>query len=246
ALGKYLFVVVALFVFQVCIGGFTAHYTVEGQSFYGVDVSRWFPYALTRTWHLQSAILWIATAFLAAGLFLAAIINGGADPRHQKLCVDALFWALITVVAGSFLGNYLAIAHALPASLSFWLGHQGYEFLDLGRVWQIALFCGLLLWVVLMLRAISPAIRRSNDKSLLGLFGISAVAIGLFYGSGLGYGEHTHITVMEYWRWWVVHLWVEGIFEVFATVALAFIFSTMGLVSRRTATAASLVSASLF
>src|SRR3546814_19785916 len=77
ALGKYLFVVVALFVFQVFIGGFTAHYTLEGQAFYGIDASEWFPYSLSRTWHIQSAILWIATAFLAAGLFRAPIINGG-------------------------------------------------------------------------------------------------------------------------------------------------------------------------
>jgi nitric oxide reductase subunit B len=51
---------------------------------------------------------------------------------------------------------------------------------------------------------------------------------------------------MEYWRWWIVHLWVEGFFEVFATAALAFIFCSMGLVSRTVATAASLASASLF
>jgi nitric oxide reductase subunit B len=246
ALGKYLFVVVALFIFQVFIGGFTAHYTIEGQSFYGIDVSQYFPYALTRTWHVQSAVLWIATAFLAAGLFLAPVIHGG-DPKYQKLGVDILFWALVAVVGGSFIGNYLALAHAMPAKLSFWFGHQGYEFLDLGRVWQIALFAGLLLWLVLMLRGMLPALRRKGgDKNLLALLTVSTIAIGLFYGTGLFYGERTHITIMEYWRWWVVHLWVEGIFEVFATAAIAFIFATMGLVSRRMATAASLASASLF
>ncbi|WP_428852838.1 nitric-oxide reductase large subunit [Imbroritus primus] len=246
ALGKYLFVVAALFTFQVFIGGFTAHYTIEGQSFYGIDVSQWFPYALTRTWHIQSAVLWIATAFLAAGLFLAPVIHGG-DPRHQKLGVDILFWALILVVAGSFIGNYLAIAQVLPSGLGFWLGHQGYEYLDLGRLWQIALFGGLLFWLALMLRCMLPALRKpGGDKSLLALLTVSTVAIGLFYGSGLFYGERTHITIMEYWRWWVVHLWVEGIFEVFATAAIAFIFASMGLVSKRIATAASLASASLF
>ena len=246
AVGKYLFVVVALFVFQVFIGGFTAHYTIEGQSFYGFDVSQWFPYALTRTWHIQSAVLWIATAFLAAGLFLAPLINGGVDPKYQKLGVDILFWALIVVVVGSFAGNYLAIAQVMPARLNFWLGHQGYEFLDLGRFWQIALFVGILLWLALMLRAMVPPLRREGDKSLLALLLVSTIAIGLFYGSGLFYGERSHITIMEYWRWWVVHLWVEGIFEVFATAALAFIFATMGLVSKRVATATSLASASLF
>lgn len=245
ALGKYLFVVLALLVFQVFLGGFTAHYTIEGQSFYGIDVSQYFPYALTRTWHIQSAVLWIATAFLSAGLFLAPAIHGG-DPKYQKLGVDILFWALIVVVAGSFIGNYFAIAQAMPAGLSFWLGHQGYEYLDLGRVWQIALFLGILFWLVLMLRAMVPALRGGGDKNLLALLCVSTIAIGLFYGAGLFYGERSHITIMEYWRWWVVHLWVEGIFEVFATAALAFIFVTMGLVSKRIATAASLASASLF
>lgn len=246
SLGKYLFVVLALFIFQVFLGGFTAHYTIEGQSFYGIDVSQWFPYALTRTWHVQSAVLWIATAFLATGLFVAPVINGG-DPKYQKLGVDILFWALILVVAGSFIGNYLAIAQMMPTKLGFWLGHQGYEYLDLGRVWQIALFAGLLFWLVLMLRGILPTLRNGEgDKSMLALLTVATVAIGLFYGAGLFYGERTHITIMEYWRWWVVHLWVEGIFEVFATVALAFIFTSMGLVSKRIATAACLASASLF
>jgi len=275
ALGKYLFLVVALFVFQVFIGGFTAHYTVEGQHFYGIDVSQWFPYALTRTWHIQSALFWIATGFLAVGLFLAPVINGGKDPKFQKLGVDVLFWALVFVCVGSFIGNYLAIAQKLPPAWSFWLGHQGYEYVDLGRLWQILKWVGILLWLVLMLRGVLPALlsgeRRAapsssaplggragrsldlganssdgEDKNLLALLTASVGAIGLFYGAGLFYGERTSLTVMEYWRWWVVHLWVEGFFEVFATVALAFVFSSMGLVSRPMATTASLASASLF
>ncbi|AZZ90181.1 nitric-oxide reductase large subunit [Hahella sp. KA22] len=246
ALGKYLFLIVALFAFQVLIGGFTAHYTVEGQHFYGLDVSQWFPYSLVRTWHIQSALFWIATGFLAAGLFLAPIINGGKDPKYQKLGVDILFWALVAVVVGSFVGNWLAIAQILPPELNFWLGHQGYEYVDLGRLWQIGKFLGVAFWLVLMLRGIVNGLRRPGDKNLLALLTASVIAIGLFYGSAFFYGERTHLSIMEYWRWWVVHLWVEGFFEVFATTALAFIFSTMGLVSRPMATTASLASASLF
>ncbi|GAA4408964.1 cbb3-type cytochrome c oxidase subunit I [Quisquiliibacterium transsilvanicum] len=246
ALGKYLFLVVSLFGLQVLLGGFTAHYTVEGQEFYGIDVSQWFPYSLVRTWHIQSALFWIATGFLAAGLFLAPLINGGKDPKYQKLGVDILFWALVVVVVGSYTGNYLAIAQVMPEHLNFWLGHQGYEYVDLGRLWQIGKFTGILFWLVLMLRGILPAFRNPGDKNLLALFSASVIAIGLFYGAGLFYGERTHLSVMEYWRWWVVHLWVEGFFEVFATTALAFVFSTLGLVSARMATTASLASASLF
>ena len=246
ALGKYLFLVVALFCFQVLLGGFTAHYTVEGQEFYGINVSQWFPYSLTRTWHIQSALFWIATGFLAAGLFLAPIIHGGKDPKFQKIGVDILFWALVAVVVGSFIGNYLAIAHIMPANLNFWLGHQGYEYVDLGRIWQIGKFTGIVLWLVLMLRGVVPALCKPGDKNLLALLTVSVAAIGLFYGAGFFYGERTVLSVMEYWRWWIVHLWVEGFFEVFATAALAFIFCSLGLVSRRMATTASLASASLF
>jgi len=246
ALGKYLLLVGALFGFQVLMGGVTAHYTVEGQDFYGLPLSKWFPYSLTRTWHLQSAMFWIATGFLAAGLFLAPFINGGKDPKWQKLGVDVLFWALVLVVVGSYAGNFLAIAQLMPYEWSFWLGHQGYEYVDLGRLWQIAKFAGIVFWLVLMLRAMLPALRQPGDKNLLALLACSVIAIGLFYGAGLFYGERTNLSVMEYWRWWVVHLWVEGFFEVFATTALAFIFTSMGLVSKRLATTATLGSASLF
>ncbi|AJD46636.1 nitric oxide reductase large subunit [Isoalcanivorax pacificus W11-5] len=246
ALGKYLFLVVALFTFQVFLGGAVAHYTIEGQHFYGFNLSTYFPYSLLRTWHIQSALFWIATGFLAAGLFLAPIINGGKDPKYQKLGVDVLFWALVVVVVGSFIGNYLAIAQIMPPHLNFWLGHQGYEYVDLGRLWQIGKFTGVAFWLVLMLRGIVPAMRQPGDKHLLALLTASVVAIGLFYGAGFFYGERTHLSIMEYWRWWIVHLWVEGFFEVFATTALAFIFYNMGLVSRTVATGASLASASLF
>ena len=247
ALGKYLFLVVALFVFQIFLGGFTAHYTVEGQHFYGIDISQWFPYSLTRTWHIQSALFWIATGFLAAGLFLAPVINGGKDPAYQKLGVDILFWALVGVVLGSFVGNYLAIAQVMPPAWSFWLGHQGYEYVDLGRLWQIGKFSGIAFWLFLMLRGVAPALKQpGGDKNLLALLTSGVIAIGLFYGAGFFYGERTNLSVMEYWRWWVVHLWVEGFFEVFATTAIAFVFCTMGLVSKRMATTASLASASLF
>lgn len=246
ALGKYLFVVVALFCVQVLLGGFTAHYTIEGQQFYGLDVSQLLPYSLSRTWHIQSAIFWIATAFLSAGLFLVPIINGGKDPAYQKLGVDVLFIALLVVVSGSFLGQFTAIKGWMPDGLNFWFGHQGYEFVELGRFWQLALYIGLIFWLVLMLRGVWAALKAPGDNHLLVLLTLAIGAIGLFYGSGLFYGEHTNLSIMEYWRWWIVHLWVEGFFEVFATVALAFIFYHLGLVGRESATVASLLSAILF
>jgi nitric oxide reductase subunit B len=246
AVAKYLGVVVALFVVQVALGGITAHYTVEGQGFYGFPLADYLPYALTRTWHLQTAVFWIATAFLGAGLFLAPIV-GGREPRFQRLGVNVLFGALLVVVAGSLAGEYFAIHQKLPLALSFWLGTQGYEYVDLGRAWQIALFVGLVLWLTLMLRGLWPALKRRDEaRTLVLMFTGASAAIGLMYGAGFFFTARTHLSVMEYWRWWVVHLWVEGFFEVFATAALALVFARMGLVERAHAGAAVLGSSALF
>ena len=246
ALGKYVAVVIALFAVQVLLGAVTAHYTIEGDAFYGIPLSKIMPYAVTRTWHIQTALFWIATSFLAAGLFLAPLI-GGREPRFQKLGVNVLFGALLVVVTGSLAGEWFSIMQYLPSGTSFWFGHQGYEYVDLGRFWQIALFIGLVLWLVLMARGIWPALRApSPRRSLIGLLTASVVAIGLFYGAGFFYGPRTHLSVAEYWRWWVVHLWVEGFFEVFATGALAFLFSQLGLVAVATATRAFLAATTIF
>ncbi len=245
AVGKYCAVVIALFVVQVGLGVVVAHYTVEGDAFFGIPLAKVLPYSLARTWHIQTAVYWIATAFLGAGLFLAPVI-GGREPRHQRLGVNVLFGALIVVVVGSMVGEFLSIHQRLGLDVGFWFGQQGYEYVDLGRAWQIALFGGLLLWLFLMMRAIVPALRKPESRGLIGLLSMSVVAIGLFYGAGLFFGARSHLSVAEYWRWWVVHLWVEGFFEVFATGVLAFLFSSMGLVKRTHATRAFVASTTIF
>ena len=246
AIAKYVAVIVLLFVVQVLLGAVTAHYTVEGQRFFGIPLAGILPYSLTRTWHIQTGLFWIATAFLAAGLFLAPAI-GGAEPRFQRLGVNLLFGALLAVVFGSLAGEWLAIQQKLSLPLTFWFGHQGYEYVDLGRAWQIALFAGLTIWLALMLRALWPAIaRRDEARPLVLMFAGASAAVGLMYGAGFFFSARTHLTVMEYWRWWVVHLWVEGFFEVFATSAAALIFARLGLVQRSHASAAVIGSSAMF
>lgn len=236
ATAKYFWVVCALFVGQVLLGIVTAHYAVEGQGLYGLPFAEYLPYTITRTWHTQFAVLWIATAWLATGLYVAPML-GGRDPSYQRLGVNFLFVSLLVIVIGSFAGQWAAV-HRLFHSLTanFWFGHQGYEYVDLGRFWQIYLLIGLLLWVALVVRALWPVLRREGGKSLIYLVLVSALAIGLLYGAGLMWGQHTNIAVMEYWRWWVVHLWVEGIFEVFATAIISLLFVQMGILRTSTAT----------
>ncbi|HEY8414745.1 MAG TPA: nitric-oxide reductase large subunit, partial [Thermaerobacter sp.] len=243
---KYFWLVAILWVVQILMGVLTAHYAVEGTGFYGFPLARWLPYAITRTWHVQLAILWIATAWLATGLFLAPAVSG-REPRGQRLGVNLLFVALLVIVAGALAGQWLGVIQRLGLDMNFWFGHQGYEYVDLGRAWQIALFAGLFLWLFLMGRALWPALKKGGEeRHLLGLFLLSSLAIAAFYGAGLMYGSQTNLAIAEYWRWWVVHLWVEGFFEVFATVVVAFLFTRMGLLRPRVATASVLFSTIVF
>jgi nitric oxide reductase subunit B len=243
---KYFWVVALLIMVQILVGVITAHYGVEGDGFYGIRLSEILPYSVTRTWHVQLGIFWIATAWLAAGLFIGPLVSG-KEPKFQRLGVNVLFGALLVVVAGSLTGQWLSVKNRLTDATSFYWGHQGYEYVDLGRGWQILLFLGLLIWLFLVVRAIKPALKDPGEsKPLLWLFLMSAAAIGLFYGAGLNWGQHSHLSMVEYWRWWVVHLWVEGFFEVFATTVIAFFFARLHLIRPAFAAQASLLSATIF
>ena len=244
---KYIWIVALMLGLQILMGAITAHYAVEGHDFYGIPLSDIAPYALTRTWHVQLAVLWITTAWLGAGLYLAPII-AGFEPPLQRLGVDALWGALVIAVVGSLIGEWLTLTgNITDPGLVYWFGHQGYEYLDMGRFWQLLIFAGLLIWLILMMRCLVPAIRRAGpDKHLLILLLLSSAGIGLLFGAGFLYDRDTHLTIAEYWRWWVVHLWVEGVFEVFATAWVAWVFVHMRLLRPSTAAVYVMFSAMIF
>jgi nitric oxide reductase subunit B len=244
---KYFWTAAALFIVQIALGAVTAHYGVEGSKLYGIPLAEVLPYAVSRTWHLQLGIFWIATTWLATGLYVGPAVSG-AEPRGQRALVNVLWAALVLVVVGSLAGEWLSVEQRLGSGgLAFWLGHMGYEYVDLGRLWQLLLFLGLLLWLFLMIRALWPALRRpSESRALLVLFVLSSAAIALFYGAALMVGRRSNLAMAEYWRWWVVHLWVEGFFEVFATVVIAFLFVRLGLLHVVKATRATLFSTTIF
>src|SRR3546814_533307 len=174
---------------------------------------------------------------LATGLYLGPAISGH-EPKYQKLGVNFLFVSQIIIVVGSFAGQWMAVMQKLGLANNFWFGHQGWEYTDIGRFWQIYLFIGLMLWLFLVGRALWPAMRnRANEsRHIAGLLFLSTVAIGLLYAAGLMWREDTHISIVTYWRFWIVHLWVEGFFEVFAVAVISFIFVKLGLVRGKSAT----------
>src|SRR6185312_7766026 len=232
---KYFFVVIGLILVQILMGAITAHYAVEGRAFFGLPLAQLLPYTVSRSIHTQFGVFWIATAWLATGLYIAPLL-AGHEPKRQKLGVDALFYALLTIVVGSTVCGWLgSLAHA-KFHFDFWFGAQGLEYTNMGRFWQMLLFVGLLFWLFLLGRALWPALKRpSETRGLIAMVFLSAACIGAFYSTSLAWGQHTHYSMIEYWRWWLVHLWVEGFFEVFATAVIALIFSRLGLIRIETA-----------
>ncbi len=245
AAAKFFLVAGLLFVVQILNGGLLAHYTVHPGKFYIELVGQHYPYSWAKTWHLQLAILWIAVSWMGTAVYLAPLV-AGKEPAGQRLLVNILFVAAVTVAVGSLLGEVLGIKGYLTdlgEGVWFWLGHQGWEYLELGRLWQILLFGGLIYWLVVVYRAMLPVLRNPADqspeaadrRSLILFYVFSAVFVVAFFGFGLFYGRGTHLTVADYWRWFVVHIWVESIFEFFGVAVISLFLVTMGLVTARSA-----------
>jgi nitric oxide reductase subunit B len=229
----FFLVMAALFFIQTLVGAASEHYRADLASFFGIDLAQWFPYNLVRTWHVQLAIFWTATAFLAAGIFLAPMI-AGREPRGQHWLAFALLGALAVVVFGSMIGEFLGI-HGYMGNLWAWFGNQGWEYLDLGRFWQILLSIGLFFWVIILFRGMRGRLRREHMGNMPWLFFFAALAIPAFYAVGLLARTDSNFTTADFWRFWVVHLWVEDFLELFTTVMVAYIFVLLGVVREKVA-----------
>ena len=232
ALVKFVAVAALLFLGQTLVGGGVAHYRADPGTFYGLDISNIFPSSLLRTWHLQRAIFWIATGFAAGGLYLARVLCG-IEFKGQRLLANLLFFAFAIVIFGSLLCEWAGLLGCFD-TITFWLGSQGWEYLELGRLWQILLIVGLVVWFFLTARASSPGLKRPSTKVLTLFFWIAALGIPLFYLPAVFFDSMTHYTVVDTWRFWIIHLWVEGFFELFATVMVATMFIELGIVSKKT------------
>jgi nitric oxide reductase subunit B len=230
----FFFVMAALFVLQTLVGAASQHYRAEVTDFFGLDLAKVFPYNLMRTWHVQLAIFWVATSFVAAGIFLAPMI-ARREPRRQGTLAFALLGALAVVVFGTLIGSYLGIHGVLTRTASNWFGLQGFEYLDLARLWQVLLSVGLGVWVFMLWRVLRRRLAVEHPGNMPWLFFLAACAIPAFYAVGLIAQTGDEFTTTEFWRFWVVHLWVEDFLELFTTVMVAYMFVLLGVVREKVA-----------
>jgi nitric oxide reductase subunit B len=243
--GKFFLVVAAVLLLQVAAGTIMAHAYYDRRSFYGLDLHNYLPFNFLRDVHIQAPIIWIGVGWIGAGLFLAPAIAGGREARGQALLVDLLFWVTLAIVAGALIGNWLGIMGYIDRGW-FWFGNQGLSYIQLGRFWQIGFFAGLLIWSALVFRALwptGPALWRATRQFWTGrirlehLIWAATINIATLYVFGMipltGIGRS--FTITDFWRWWVVHLWVEQSFEFFASSMSAYLLMAVGLVSRKLA-----------
>ena len=196
----------ALFLIQVMVGAASQHYRADIADFFGVDLAEILPFNLMRTWHVQLALFWVATSFVAAGIFLAPMI-ARREPKHQGKMAFALLGALAVVVFGTLIGSYLGVHGVLEDAASNWFGLQGFEYLDLARLWQVLLVIGLCFWVFMLFRVLRKRLKERPPATMPWLFFLAACAIPAFYAVGLIARTGDNFTTTEFWRFWVVHLW---------------------------------------
>jgi nitric oxide reductase subunit B len=244
-IGKYFLVVAAVFLASQGAGAMMAHSYYDRETFYGVQLNYLLPFNFLRSFHTQAPIIWIGLGWIASGLFLAPAIAGGREARGQAFLVEALFWVTLVVVAAALTGNYLGIMGVIDRGW-FWIGNQGLSYIQLGRLWQMLFFVALASWSILVFRALWPGralLAQATREFWTGrirlehLIWASTVNVAALYLFGMIplTGIERSFTITDFWRWWVVHLWVEQSFEFFAVAISAYLLMALGLVSRKLA-----------
>jgi len=241
---KFFAVAMILFFLQVVAGILTVHDFVGFTVFFDYDLSTLLPLTITRSWHVQLSVLWIATCWIAGSLFLLPRI-APIEPAGQVRLINSLFSLLVVVVVGMLAGTALG-PHGLLGDYWRSFGNQGWEFVELGKFFQWLLFASLGLWAYIMYRGLKPALKSASPFALPNWMLYAVLTITLLFGSGFVAGARSNFVIADFWRWCVIHMWAECFFEVFTTVIIAYFMVMMGLISREAANRVVFIATILF
>ncbi|HMV10555.1 MAG TPA: cbb3-type cytochrome c oxidase subunit I [Cyclobacteriaceae bacterium] len=228
---KFFYAAIFVLLFQVLAGILTVHDFVNFTVFFGYDLRDLFPITITRGWHVQLSLLWISACWIGASLFVTPFIT--KEPSGYRMYINILFWLVFTLVAGSIVGIYIG-----PMGLTdywYWLGNQGWEYVEPGKIWQGLLFVIFALWAVTLYKALRPAISLRQPWELPNWLVYATFSILILLISGFIATPKTNFVIADFWRWCVIHMWAEAFFEVFTTVLVGYFMILMGLVSKESA-----------
>lgn len=231
---KFFYVAILLFAVQVLAGILTVHDFVGLVNFFGFNISETLPVTIIRSWHVQLSILWISACWIGASFFMMSLVSP-QQPKKQVTLINSIFWLTFLLVAGSFAGIFLGPKGIIGKNW-YWLGHQGWEYAELGKLWQIVLGMVFIIWAITLYRGVKPVMKLKQPWALPNWLVYATCSIILLLISGFIATPKTNFVIADFWRWMVVHMWAEAFFEVFTTVLIGYFMVVMGLVSRQAAT----------
>ncbi len=241
---KFMAVASLLFLVQILAGLMAISDFVGLFDNIGIDLTAIFPVTVTRAWHSQISVLWIAVCWFAASIWVLPLICR-PEPKNQLAWINGLFWMLVIVALGTAIGIPLGV-HGFFGDMWRWFGNQGWEFMQLGRVFQYLLYAAFVVWFVIVYRGLWPVLRRRESWSLPNWMIYSIAGIIFMFTAGFVANTDTNFVIADFWRWCTIHMWVEAFFELFTTVLLAYFLYIMGFVSHMVAARIVYLSAILF
>ncbi|MEO8710764.1 MAG: cbb3-type cytochrome c oxidase subunit I [Parafilimonas sp.] len=228
---KYFYAAILLFAVQVLAGILTVHDFVGFVHFFGYNISELLPITITRSWHVQLSLLWISACWIGASFFMMSLVSP-KQARSQVKLINTIFWLTIVLVAGSFAGIFLGPKGIIGKNW-YWLGNQGWEYVEMGKLWQIMLAVVFIIWAFTLYRGIKPVMKLKQPWALPNWLVYTTFSIIILFVSGFIATPKTNFVIADFWRWMVVHMWAEAFFEVFTTVLIGYFMVLMGLVSKQ-------------
>lgn len=212
---RFFLMMLVLFLFQVGFGLLLGAQHLDPTLLNGT-----LNFNIVRAEHTNLGILWILSGFIGTILFVGPLLS------HRELAspwlIKFLFYALIAVVLWNVGTQFLA----QKGIAGWWLGQpwlqEGLEYLEGGRITDIVILVGFAILCYVVLRTFPP-VREWNEIHWglgLGVLALTVVWVfGLFFIGPLD--------LQEYFRWYVVHYWVEGVWEVIHISLVGFLVVLM-------------------
>jgi len=224
---KFFALAVLVFGLQVLAGIISATDFIRP---FGINLNELVPFTVSRSYHTLLQIFWFFMCWVGYTIFFLPRLS--KVPAGQKFLINLLFFVAVIVALGAVFGIYTGQRGWISDEMSYWFGSQGWEFIELGRFFQLLLLGGFTLWIYIIYRGVKPWISVKNVWSVPAwlLWGSGVMVLFLFFSVLMV--PDSNFAISDYWRWMTVHMWVEVTFEVFTTVIVAYLLVQMGLVTR--------------
>ncbi len=216
----YFIAAIGLFVGQILFGAILGLQYVMGDFLFPE-----IPFNVARMVHTNLLIVWLLFGFMGASYYL--VPEEAETELHSPKLALALFWIFLVAGALTVLG-YLLVPYATLAEITGndLLPTMGREFLEQPTITKI----GIVIVALGFLFNITMTILKGRKTVislvlLLGLWGLAVFFLFSFYNPA-------NLILDKYYWWWVVHLWVEGVWELILGAILAFVLIKMTGVDR--------------